>query len=176
GERAAAVEAAHGLAGGHLRAEALLGLLGAEVAEAGGGEAVLARDVAAHLHVHVVATVCPRLAGPADDRAEAQLALGWAHPSPAEAMLMGAPSFPAARSILSRSCRCHSLGAVDVAEPRGPGPMSSEPESARMKSGLVATPISKLSTFNGAKPRCPFGHRNRRVDPPITRPFEVSRA
>src|SRR5690606_40140491 len=58
--------------------------------------------------------------------------------SPAEPMIMGTPSFRAARSILSRSCRCHSLGAVDVSEPRGPGPMSSEPESARMKSGLVA--------------------------------------
>src|SRR5713101_885023 len=79
--------------------------------------------------------------------------------SEAEPTIMGTPNRRAARSISSRSCRCHSWGLQRSSAPRGWGPISQLPESATIASGRRATPISKLPRSMGGKPRCPVGER-----------------
>src|SRR6266481_2782985 len=79
--------------------------------------------------------------------------------SEAEPTIMGTPSPRAARSMSSRSCRCHSSGLQGSSDPRGWGPISQLPESATMASGRRPTPISKLPRSMGVNPRCPVGER-----------------
>src|SRR6266849_4011605 len=79
--------------------------------------------------------------------------------SEAEPTIMGTASPRAARSISSRSCRCHSWGLQRSSAPRGWRPISQLPESATIASGRRATPISKLPRSMGVKPRCPVGER-----------------
>ena len=83
--------------------------------------------------------------------------------SPADPMIIGTPRRRAASNMCSRSCVCHASGLDETSAPRGPGPMSQEPELAQIRSGSDATPISKLPVLIGAKPRCPLGHTIRSV-------------